>query len=79
MSEEKLKLVFSTVLEIPEGEITDDLSYQKAKGWDSIGHMAIIAGLDKTFDIAIDMDDVIAMSSYGLARDIMKKYGVSFE
>lgn len=76
MSEAKIREVFATVLDIPAGEITDTLAYQGVAKWDSIGHMAIIAGLDKTFDIMIDMDDVIAMNSFGKAKEILAKYGV---
>lgn len=73
-----LRSVFATVLGMPVEDVTDDLAYQGHPKWDSIGHMAIIAGLDAEFDIMIDMDDVIDMSSVGKAREILGKYGVTF-
>lgn len=77
-NEETLKTVFSFVLGCTPEEIVDDLAYQVHPKWDSIGHMAIIAGLDKEFDITIDMDDVIDISSVAKAKEILRKYGVSF-
>lgn len=74
----KLRTVFATVLDIPPHEVVDNLEYQGHSKWDSIGHMAIIAGLDKEFDLTIDMDDVIDMSSVGKAKEILGKYGVTF-
>lgn len=73
-----LRSVFAAVLGISLAEVTDELSYQGHVKWDSIGHMAIIAGLDKEFDLTIDMDDVIDMSSVGKAKEILSKYGVTF-
>jgi hypothetical protein len=40
--------------------------------------MALVAALDETFDIMLDTDDVIDMSSYGKAREILTKYGIQF-
>jgi acyl carrier protein len=79
MSYAKIREVFATVLEIPADQIHDSLAYQSVARWDSIGHMAIIAGLDKTFDIMIDMDDVIAINTVGKALEILAKYGVNTE
>lgn len=73
-----LRSVFASVLGISPAEVTDELAYQGHAKWDSIGHMAIIAGLDKEFDLTIDMDDVIDMSSVGKAKEILSKYGVTF-
>ena len=77
-NEATLKTVFSFVLGCAVEEISDDLAYQAHPKWDSIGHMSIIAGLDKEFDITIDMDDVIDMSSVSKAKEILSKYGVTF-
>lgn len=77
-NETTLRNVFATVLDIPAEEVTDELAYQGHSKWDSIGHMAIIAGLDKEFDLTIDMDDVIDMSSVGKAKEILGKYGITF-
>jgi acyl carrier protein len=75
-TEEKLRAVFSEVLGIPPSEINDDVAYDKSKGWDSLAHMALIAALDSKFDIMLDTDDVVDLSSYGKSKDILRKYGV---
>ncbi len=40
--------------------------------------MALVAAIDDKFDIMLDTDDVIDMSSFGKAREILTKYGVGF-
>lgn len=77
-SEATLRNVFATVLEMEPSAVKDDLKYQGHSKWDSIGHMAIIAGLDSEFDITIDMDDVLELSSVGKAKEILSKYGIQF-
>ena len=77
-SEQKLRDIFAEVLQLPVSEINDEVSYDQTRGWDSIAHMSLIAALDAGFDIMLETDDVIDMSSFGKARSILRKYGVSF-
>jgi acyl carrier protein len=76
VTEQRLKNVFSEVLGIPPSEINDEIAYDKSKGWDSLAHMALIAALDSQFDIMLDTDDVVDLSSYGKSKEILRKYGV---
>ncbi|MDR0434916.1 MAG: acyl carrier protein [Gracilibacteraceae bacterium] len=54
-----------------------ELEYQAIREWDSVGHMALIAALEETFDIMLDTDDIIDFSSFAKGREIMKKYDVA--
>ncbi|QQR69024.1 MAG: acyl carrier protein [Alphaproteobacteria bacterium] len=76
---EKLQEIFSKALELPLEKINDDLAYTSVPQWDSVSHMALIAALDEGFGLMIETDDVIGMSSFGKAREILAKYGVAFE
>jgi len=78
MNEQKLKTIFANALEIPEEQVTDDLAYNSIEQWDSIAHMALVAAIDEGFDIMLDTDDVIDLSTFGKAKEILKKYGVEF-
>ena len=75
---EKLKKAFNKTLNIPISNINDDLEYG-AEGWDSIAHMALIASIEEVLDIMIETDDVIDMSSFAKAKDIVKKYGIDLD
>lgn len=75
---EKLKQTFSLALEIPEAEITNDLAYSQHKKWDSTGHMVLIAEIENAFDVMLDTDDIIDMSSFGKAQEILQKYDINF-
>ncbi len=42
-------------------------------------HMQLVGEIEDTFDIMLDTDDVIGMSSYPVARQILAKYGVELD
>lgn len=74
----KLFKSFSTALNISVDKIDINLAYQSIPEWDSITHMILISQLEEDFNVSIDTDDVIDMSSVKKAIEILKKYGVSF-
>lgn len=76
-NKEKLCRVFAESLAIDISRITDDLRYASIPEWDSVAHMALVAAIESAFDIMMDTEDVIDMSSVGKACEILAKYGVS--
>jgi acyl carrier protein len=70
----RLKHVFATALAIPIEEINDALTYNEDKRWDSTAHMILIAQLEAEFELMMDIDDIIDMSSYLKAKQILNKY-----
>lgn len=72
--ENKLKDSFVSALGIPAEQVTDELKYADHPNWDSVAHMALIAAIEEAFDIMIDAEDVIDMSSFAKARQIVAKY-----
>ena len=75
---EKYNKVFVETLEIGEDALPG-LKYQDVPAWDSVGHMALIAALEEEFDIMMDTDDIIDLSSYEKGMEILKEqYDVEF-
>jgi len=75
----KLKESFSKALNISVESINKDLLYQSIPQWDSISHMVLISQLEEDFDVSIDTDDVIDLSSFKKAKEILSKFGVNFD
>lgn len=78
MNEAKLKQAFIDALGIEENQVMDTLTYNSIPEWDSIAHMALIAEIDDVFDTMLDTDDVLDMSSFAKAKEILAKYDVVF-
>jgi acyl carrier protein len=74
--EQKLKQIFSETLGIDEGMVNDDLKYNSIPEWDSLAHMSLVAAIDDEFDIMLETEDVIDMSSFAKAKEILVKYGI---
>lgn len=56
-----------------------NLHYQDIIEWDSVGHMTLVSGLEDTFDIMLETDDIIDFDSFEKGIEILKKYNVDFE
>lgn len=76
---EKYNNAFIETFEITEDKLAG-LKYQDIEAWDSVGHMSLIASLEDAFDIMMDTDDIIDLSSYEKGKEILAKeeYGVEF-
>ncbi|MED1745812.1 acyl carrier protein [Brevibacillus borstelensis] len=77
-NKELLKKAFVEALNLPPETDVEALQYNSIPEWDSLAHMALISQLDDVFDIMIDTEDVIDLSSYQKAEEILSKYGVTF-
>lgn len=75
---EKYNCVFTETLMV-EAKDLPDLKYQDIDTWDSAGHMALMAALEEVFGIEMDIDDIIAFSSYEAGQSILAKYNVEIE
>lgn len=78
MNETRFKKCIAESLGLDPEVITDGLAYNSVKQWDSVAHMALVAALETEFNVMLDTDDIIAMSSVAVARDIVRKHGVTF-
>lgn len=74
MNEDKLKQAFQTTLRLPPNCDYAQLAFARSEGWDSIAHMKLIAAIEEAYDIMIDTQDVLALSSYPIALTIVEKY-----
>jgi acyl carrier protein len=72
--EDKVRAQFMECFGISAEIVVDGLEYASIPQWDSVAHMSLIVGLEDEFDIMIETDDVIDMSSFKKAKEIVNKY-----
>jgi acyl carrier protein len=72
---EKYIAAFTSTFLVKEADLTN-LRYQDIAAWDSVGHMALMASLEESFAIEMDIDDIIEFSSFEVGRTILTKYNV---
>jgi acyl carrier protein len=77
-NKEKYIKAFTESLEVTEDQLAG-LKYQDIKAWDSVGHMNLIAAIEDAFDIMMDTDDIIDLSSFEKGMEILSSnYDIEF-
>lgn len=75
---EKYMNAFTSSFDIDEATART-LKYQDIQAWDSVGHMGLVAALEDTFNIMMETDDIIDLSSFEKGKEILStKYGIEF-
>ena len=73
---EKYNQAFCESLEISEDQLAG-LKYQDTELWDSVGHMTLVAAIEDAFDIMMETDDIVDLSSYEKGKQILSgKYNI---
>lgn len=75
---EKYEQAFCDSLEVTKDQLSG-LEYQQIPSWDSVGHMGLVAAIEDAFDIMMDTDDIIDLSSFEKGKEILAaNYGIEF-
>lgn len=75
---ERYDQVFVDCFQVQKDMLNERFVYQSVGGWDSVGHMGMIAALEETFGITMETDDIIDFSSYAKGIEILSgKYGIT--
>ena len=69
---------FAQALGVPVQSVADELAYRSIPQWDSVAHMALIAELESRFNVMLDTDEILDLSTVAIARRILGKHGIDF-
>jgi acyl carrier protein len=75
----KLKSAFREALPLPDDVNYDQVVYGQTNGWDSIAHMTLIVAIETQFDVMLTTEQLIALSSFSKAQELLQQHGVTFE
>lgn len=76
--EEKLKAAFVQAIGLPADTEFSTVTYGKTNHWDSVAHMQLIAEIENTFDIMLSTEQVIGLSSFEKAKQLIASHGFDF-
>ena len=75
---EKYNKVFKEILQISSNDLKT-AKFKNSELWDSVGHMTLVASLEDTFDIVLETDDLMGITSYDKCIEILShNYGIEF-
>ncbi len=72
--QEKLETAFAAGLGLPDTTDFASLEYRKIPEWDSVAHMQLVMEIENTFDIMLPTEDVLGLSSFPIALDIVARH-----
>ena len=73
---DRLRGVFVDALQLDDSVDVENLKYRDIEEWDSVGHMALVAAIEDEFDVQFETEQVIDMSSFKVALDMLRGMGV---
>lgn len=68
-SSESLKQLMADLFKCDVSELTDDIGPGDIPGWDSLGHVALMAEIQKQFGTHVPVEDAISVESI---RDLVQ-------
>lgn len=74
---EKYNEIFVEALHLAPEEVKT-AKFKETRQWDSVGHVNLISKIEETFDISLDPDDLMDLTSYDVGLQILPKYEVTF-
>ena len=78
-NKEKYDAAFIKCFGVTPQDLNAEFVYQCVPSWDSVGHMGLISALEESFDIMMEMDDVIDFGSYTKGKELLQKYNIVVE
>ena len=73
---EKLNELFCSVFGVEVAKLTGDFKRENVENWDSVRQLSLTNGMEDTFDIMLDPEDIIACTSYDNAKAVLAKYEI---
>ena len=64
------------ILEEPVDHVLEETPRAEIAGWDSLGILTLMAGLDEKFDIHLNETDVETMTKVGDVLELLRKHNV---
>jgi acyl carrier protein len=75
--DKKLSEVLAEVFGIRATEIQPSLQKSDVGTWDSLRQMDLVMSLEREYNIALDIPDIVRMTSVASIMDVLKDKGVS--
>ena len=73
MSQDKLKRIFSKILNIPIIEVTSDLSPNSCSSWDSFNMIKLVLAIEEKFEIKLEIEEVVTVTNFRDMVNIVEK------
>ena len=71
-----LQAIFRAVFKLPAGTDVTGYDQTNTPAWDSLAHVALVTGIESEFEISLEVDDQLQMTSFeAICRMIEQRVG----
>ena len=75
-NKERLKIIFSEILELGPSEDVESVRRLTSKKWDSLAHVMIVSAIESEFPVTINEDDYELLTSFNAIELILDDLGL---
>lgn len=76
---EKLNQIFCEVYSVDESALDENFVNTNVDSWDSIHQLSMVAAIEEAFDLMMDAEDILEMTSYVNVKNLLSsKYEIAF-
>lgn len=73
---EKLNKAFCEVFAVEESALGGTFNKDTVEGWDSVHQLSLTTAVEDEFDIMLDAEDILELTSYENMKTILAKYDI---
>ena len=73
---EKLNNIFCEVFSVESDALNSEFINTTVEGWDSVHQLSLTSAIEDEFDIMLDAEDILDITSYDNAKTILAKYDI---
>ncbi len=72
----KFITILTSVLGIPDSQVTDELSSESVDTWDSLNHINLIGALEQEFNVTLPAENLGDAMSVAKLKELLANHGV---
>lgn len=74
---QRLDNLISEILECDVNSLPDTKLFKEFATWDSLKHVMVVVGIETTFQIKLNAEDIKKMISLAEVRNVLKERGIN--
>ena len=72
--EDQLKEIMADILDVDEGDITNEFAPESTNNWDSFNNLRLITAIEEEFEIKLSMDEIGKMVNFGAVKEAVSSH-----
>ena len=75
----KYNVIFMEVFSVGEEVLNDEFKQGNVENWNSIHQLNLVSYIEESFDVMLDTEDILVLTSYSKGKEILvSKYNINF-